>query len=567
MEEKNISRGAEKVEKIARGEAGAAKGREREELQAAAAGGGAGKAQSVKKTNRAENKAAHEKAMAEKIERENERARSRVAAAEAKKKEKEERALRKQEQQRAREAHAAEARRHRREERAARKAKRAESKKQRAPGFGGWLAAVVSLSVAVLALGAIVTVGYFDLTQTRSMVETGYRTSVYEFSEIVERMDAELAKARVASGSEMRRVLTDILVDSELAELCVEHFPVDGHAAESVTAFLNRTGEYARALLRKVNAGQALTAEEREAVEYMYTCIGQIRAAMPGLVESAQSGVLDKMMLSQGDFSQKFEEMAGSLAEVPENVKGFADEKIAGEALQGEAAISESEAAQRAGEIFKDYAPKEMRAAGKTENRGLVCYNFEFSDAQGRSYFAQITEKGGKLAFFDSYEPCDRHNYDARNCVKIAEKFLAKCGYEELRPVWLSEAGSECTVDFACVQGGAVVYADRIKVKVCTERGIVTGVEAHPYLLNHHSRTVGEPALSKAKVERNARERMDELHGVRPALLPEGGKDVLCWEIRGEYGGRMYIAFVDASTGDTLRVYTVSNTDRGMAVV
>ena len=567
MREKNISRGAEKVEKIARGEAGTAQGREREELQAAAAGGGAGKAQAAKKAHRAENKAAHEKATAEKIERENERARSRAEAAAAKKREKEERVLRKQEQQREREVRAAEARQHRRAERAARKTKRAENKKQRAPGFGGWLAAVVSLSVAVLALGAIVTVGYFDLTQTRSMVESGYRTSVYEFSEIVERMDAELAKARVAEGGEMRRVLTDILVDSELAELCVEHFPVDGHAAESMTAFLNRTGDYARTLLRKVNAGQTLSAEEREVVEYMYNCIGQIRAAMPALVESAQSGMLDKMMLSQGDFSQKFEEIAGKIAEVPENVKGFAGARGAGEALQGEAAVSESEAAQRAGEYFKDYAPKEIHPSGKTENKGLACYNFEFSDEQGRNYFAQITEKGGKLAFFESYEPCKQHNYDTRNCVKIAGKFLKNCGYEDLRPVWASEAGSECTVDFACMQGGAVVYADRIKVKVCTERGVVTGIEAHPYLLNHRSRTVGEPALSKAKVERNARERMDDVHGVRLALLPENGQDVLCWEIRGEYGGRMYIAFVDASTGDTLQIYTAANTDRGMTIV
>ncbi len=554
MEEKKISRGAEKVEKIARGEAGKAEGRTREELQAAAAGGGAEKAQNKKR-------AAQEKAQA-KIAREEANARRREAAAE----EKQAREEAKQRQLREKRARADAEHAQKKAERAERRNRRAEEKKQRAPGFGGWLAAVVSLSVAVLALGAIVTVGYFDLMQTRSYIESGYRTSVYEFSEIVERMDADLVKARVASGAEMRRVLTDILADSGMAEMCVEQFPVEGHAAESVTSFLNGSAGCARALLRKINAGQSLTEAERETVEYMYECVEKIRAAMPGLVDSAQNGVMDKLMM-QGEFERKFTELAESLPEPPENAAGFTSAQKQGEVLAGEATLSEEEAMQRAGEYFEEYSPVDMRACGRTENKDLAAYNFEFSDAEGRKYFAEITEKGGKLAFFDSYQTCSQHNYDARNCVKIAEKFLEKCGYGHLHPVWVSEAGSECTIDFAGMQQGVVVYADRVTVKVCTERGAVTGLEAHPYLKNHRERTIGSPVLSKEKLEARARERMDEVRGVHLALLPDNGQEVLCWEIRGEYGGRMYFAFIDAATGETLRIYTAVNTDRGMTVV
>lgn len=540
MEERDISRGAEKVEMIARGN---------EKSQNEMSGKNAAEMNDAPM-------------MAEQIALENERAEARIDAAKEKKRKKEERVMREQARKREK-AERAEERRQRRQERNGNNG----NGKQHAPGFGGWLAAVVSLSLAVLALGAIVTVGYFDLADTRTKMESSYRTAVYEFSEIIERMDSDLAKARIASGTEMQKILTDVLVDSELAEMCVEQFPLDGHSEEVMTGFLNRTGNCARVFLRKLAAGQELTAEEEAVVEYMYESVEKIREALPVLVESAQMGMLDKMMMAQGEFGKKFDELTQKLSEVPEEIAAiFGNEKKQGEVLAGEKTITEEEAMRRAGEYFKAYAPKDMRSAGKTENRGLICFIFEFSDEQGRSYYAQITEKGGKLALFESYEACSQRNYDMRVCVQIARKFLDSCGYEELHPVWVSEAGSECTVDFVCIQEGVLLYGDRIKVKVCTERGVVTGMEAHPYLLNHCERTIGTPTVSKSMIERNAQEKM-KLHGIRLALLPDNGQEVLCWEVRGEYGGRQYFAYVDAKTGVTVQIKTVTNTDRGMAIV
>ena len=164
MKKREISAGAEKVENIAR----------RGSLQGEAANNGASGA-----------------------EQEREAAERRVQAALDKEREKKEKAERKE--------------RRRRE--------RAEGKesKNRTPGFGGWLAAVVSLSVAVLALGAIVTVGYFDLADSKTSLTESYRVAVYEFSENVESMSTGLSKARIADGAEMQRLLADVLVHSELA--------------------------------------------------------------------------------------------------------------------------------------------------------------------------------------------------------------------------------------------------------------------------------------------------------------------------------------------------------------
>ena len=325
--------------------------------------------------------------------RRRERRTKKEARAEAKLEKKSERA--------ARAAAEEEERLHRRAARAERKAEKREERERRndnrAPGFGGWLAAVVSLSVAVLALGAIVTVGYFDLMNTKSELSGGYQSSVYEFSELVENMDANLAKARIADGNyEMQKLLTDVLVQSELAEKCIESFPVEGRETENLTAFFNRTGDYSKSLLHKLAHGGSLTAEEKD-IEYMYSTTEKLRAAMPELIESVRLGSIEELFSAEGDFFKNFGTLREPTVEVPKSIEDgpFSQgaKKRESRMLASEQAISESQATERAKELFEGYKPANMRLAGKTENKNFSLYNFEFEDGKGRTYFAQILKR------------------------------------------------------------------------------------------------------------------------------------------------------------------------------
>lgn len=575
-----ISVGAEKVEKIERGDVGA---EEMKRMQGAAANGGARSAE-ARRAKAAAKTAANaangtrelsekEIAQQKKIAREEARAEKRVAAAKLKEE--------KEEEKRVRAEQARADKMHRRAERAEREIRRREErdagreekggKQPHAPGFGGWLAAVVSLSVAVLALGAIVTVGYFDLQETKGALAGGYQSSVYEFSELVENMDANLAKARITDGSyELQKVLTDVLVQSELAEKCLENFPVEGHSAESLVSFVNRVGDYSKSLLHKLAAGGTLTAQEEEVIEYMYQTVEKIRSNMPALIESAKGGTLEELLNETGDFNAEFGNLSNTTVEIPKSIEDgpFAQGAAKGdsELLSSAEELTESQAAERANGYFEEYKATEMRLTGKTQNGPFASYIFEFKDASGREFYAQITQRGGYLSVFDSYQPCSSHNYDVKTCVEIAGNFLEKCGYTGLRPVWASEAGVECCVNFAFEQDGAIVYPDMIKVKVCEERGIVTGLEAHSYLANHTQREIGQAKVSREKIEANASRRM-QLHGVRLALIPVDGKEVLTYEIRGDFGGRRYYAYVDAATGETVEIFTVVSTDRGSALL
>ena len=68
------------------------------------------------------------------------------------------------------------------------------------------------------------------------------------------------------------------------------------------------------------------------------------------------------------------------------------------------------------------------------------------------------------------------------------------------------------------------------------------------------------------RIERNAAAKMD-LHGVSRAIIPVDGEERLVYEVRGEYGGRMYFAYIDAMTGETAEIRIVTETGRGMSLL
>ena len=83
----------------------------------------------------------------------------------------------------------------------------------RPDGIGGWIAAVVTLGAATLALTAEVTVGAIDAYKTKGVMMSGYRATMYELITAVEDMDDDLDKACIATSPKLQgELLTEILV-------------------------------------------------------------------------------------------------------------------------------------------------------------------------------------------------------------------------------------------------------------------------------------------------------------------------------------------------------------------
>ena len=139
-------------------------------------------------------------------------------------------------------------------------------------------------------------------------------------------------------------------------------------------------------------------------------------------------------------------------------------------------------------------------------------------------------------------------------------------GFENLEPVWVSENGTTCNINFCYIEDGVVIYPDMVKVKVCEERGIVTGAEAMSYVLNHSQRDIAGATITEAQAQSAIDGRID-VTSSRLAVIPLNGEEKLCYEFAGTFDGSDYFVYVDAQTGDEVQVLTVVGTAQGRAVL
>ncbi len=441
----------------------------------------------------------------------------------------------------------------------------AASPRRRAPGFAGWLAAVVVLGLAVIVLGTMLAFGIRNYNGAQSARADEAAQSLYELNALTDNLDANLSKARVASSAGDRaRIFADIAVESELAESAIERLPVAGELTRGMTTFVNKVGQSARDMLETVADGGELSPSQRASIEYMYECNKKLKSFLNGVC--ADCDVKD-VLAALGGSGRLFDDFGGytdPAADVPREIYDgpFAEntEGALAKALEGAEEITPARAEELAKKYFRDYKVKSAKCTGEAVSGKLVCYNVDVRTERG-DVFAQITKKGGKLAMFDSYKECRADNFSDENCIRIAEKFLNDAGYAGMKPVWVSTGGAVCNLNFVCEQDGAAVYPDMIKVKVCRERGMVTGIEALAYLLNHTQRTLPAAKLSKGDI-------LSSLGGyeadsIRLAVIPCRGGEKLAYECFIRYGGSEYYVYFDASTGTECGIFTVVNTAQG----
>ena len=439
--------------------------------------------------------------------------------------------------------------------------------KKRAPGIGGWIAAVSVLGAACLALATVVTAGYFRMNDMMMQSANGYRATLYEMVSVSEDMDDNFAKLRVSSGAnEQRTLLTEILVDSAMLESALEKMPVDAATGTDISAFVNRTGAAARAMLHKLSSGGTLSQEDRERIAALYETNATLCAELNDLALHTPAEEMQAFFDgAQGDVSNRLSELGQGMRAERKEIR---DVPFAGEGnveenqLAGTVEIPASEAEQKVRQYFEGYQIADVRLTGETLSRDVRAYNFVLTDGNGTEFFAQVTKNGGKLAFFDSFEACGTKNFDLESCDTLAQAHLKLLGYEHLTPVWFSDAGMVASIAYVAEIEGVRAYPDMIRVRVCEEKGRVVGLDARGYLVNHHGDRKINPSLS----EEEAQSRLSPELTVRSAhlaLIPVMGREMLTYEFVCTSGEEQFIFYLDARTGEEVRIFRVHASAQG----
>lgn len=440
----------------------------------------------------------------------------------------------------------------------ARKKEGRENNKSKRQGYGGWIAAVVTLGVVSLALAGVVTVGAVDMQAKNSMLSDGYRSTMYELTGTMEHVDADLDRVRVSASPEQQgRILTDLLVQSRLAEQDLEKLPMSAEETQGVSGFINRIASECERMLSKLRRGESLDKKDGESLEKLYVANHGIRAKLDEMMNTMTDKDLGEYMKKGAgmikDAFDKLEET--TLQENRSFMEGMKKEPAPPVRQQDEdeLKIEPVRAEELCKQYFADYNVQDFQCVGETVTKGFSAYNVQGYDDKGTMLYAEIDRKTGALVVFDYYEECMEERFDMGNAEALAEAFLEKLGYDDMDAVRVRTNGSTAVITYAYEDDDVVYYPDEIVVKVCRTRGVVTGLDATKYLQNHRDRDEMNPKISLQTAKDKLHEALT-VEASRLAVVKANRGERLAYEFYCSYGDENYFVFLDAMTGDEISI-------------
>ena len=444
-----------------------------------------------------------------------------------------------------------------------RKEKRQNGEKK---GYGGWLAAVISLGAVTLGLTTAVTVGAIEMSDMQKGATANMQSTTYELIGIMEHVDDDLDRARIAtSSSQQQRILTDLLVQARLAELDLEKLPIDGQADRNVTIFINRVGGACEMMLAKLRKGEPLSKADEQLLQRLYETNHAIRMQLDEYASKmTDKDVSNFMKKGTGGYMDMLNGLENLTLE--ENRRGMYEmnggDKLPTSPLKDKKdegkKIDTAGAEELCKRYFSDYSIADFQCVGETVGQGYCAYNVQGYDQQGTMLFAEIDCNGGELIRFDYFEPCEGEKFDMANAQTIAQNFLDKLGYADMTAVRTRENGTDMDFSFVYEMDGVVYYPDTVRVKVCRSRGVVTGFDASKYLQNHTQREEVQTGVTMEEAQSKLHTGLNVEHA-RLVVVKTMRGERSAYEFLCSYGDEKYLIYTDAVNGDEISILNIKN--------
>ncbi len=443
-----------------------------------------------------------------------------------------------------------------------------QNKRDKNPGFGGWLAAVISLGVATLVLSSVLTFTFLMPSASDNMLEMGYRKSFYDTVEQVDNIDLNLSKALATSDeSALQKYLMDTAINSELAENDLQQLPLQDESKHYTTKLVNQIGDYSKCLNNKISRGEDLTEQDIQGLNQLYRANLNLKEALGKMMQKMKSDFSFSSMLKGGDGNlviHGFNELQNLSVSYPELIydgpfsDGLTEREIKG--LKGDE-IDQSGAKEIFQKAFGEFGVDKVECTGSTDGMMSV-YNVQ-GEIDGEVLYAQISKVGGRLIMFAYAGSCEEVKHDQADAIEAGEKFLESLGFTDMEAVWINLSNNVYTINFAYTVNDVIVYSDLVKVRVCAQTNKVIGLEARTYYTNHTERLVEGPALSEEKAEQKISNNI-EIQTARLVIVPIGQtSERLCYEFSGEFEGSTYYVYIDAITGRQVEMFKVIQSTEG----
>lgn len=372
---------------------------------------------------------------------------------------------------------------------------------------------------------------FSELRFFKDRVKYTYSQSLGELEESIDNISLNLQKAEyVTTEKQMSEISSLLFEESKSAKASFARFPSSDKQAEKLNKFLSQVGNYAVYLSGKMSVGEKPDEAEYQNLESLRKTADKVSENIKNAHSSYETNgqiniELDNLKLSDDNFL--FSDMEDELSDYPTLIyDGPYSDYISlkkSPMLQSSKDISQEQAAKKLSELFNISTDKikfESYEAGT-----IAAYQFTFADAS-----AAVTQKGGYLSYYRKYTKEQKAVYTAEQARNKAAEIISSITNENFIPTYHFTDKGVCVINFACKSGGAICYADLIKVGIDLHSGDMVLYESRGYLTNHTNRETVKPKYTVDKAKEVLSKKLTVKSSALAIIPTSGGYEKLCWE-------------------------------------
>jgi spore germination protein len=161
-----------------------------------------------------------------------------------------------------------------------------------------------------------------------------------------------------------------------------------------------------------------------------------------------------------------------------------------------------------------------------------------------------FTTRGGELIWYmNPREIGNQRAVSLEDAERAAREFLKERGYPEMKAIAVDPYDNAVNLTYAPVQDGAVIYPEKLTVKVALDRGEVIGLQAADYVYEHKERKLPKPAVDEAAARTKLNPEFRVERSQLAVIKNDLDEEVLCHEFAGRINGGRYKIYINAENG------------------
>lgn len=395
--------------------------------------------------------------------------------------------------------------------------------------------------------------------------ENQYQRSFGELSDSVSAMNGQLAQLLVTTSQEHLMLgLSSLWREVYNAAGHLGSLPVAMHELENTDRLLSDVAEYSQYLLRKnVLQQKPLSDTDWRQLEDFYQRSRVVQTELNKLENRVLNENLLFSSLSIGDkenaVSTAFQSIESQVhafpaLELEEGVRKIEPDPrpVAGTRISREEAIASANEFLNLFHISHTGGQVEF----VSEDTAIPVYGVRYRNQNKDTvFYVEVSQNGGHILQFYQTREIGQPFYTAEQAAAKAETLLQSLHFTDMACIDIEKDTHIADLTFVPKQNGIYIYSDMVKIQMALDDNSILNFDQTSYATRHYARTIPAPAVSKEQILRNMNPHF-QIDEVRLALIPDeySSEELLTYEVRGSIVNEAFSIFVNASTGQEVRI-------------